>query len=54
MLLKKRKRGKRKLLGLQGVAGVVAGVVVGWARGVVRRLVARRPLRRQVNEAGAS
>ena len=31
-----------------------AGLAVGWAGGVVRRLVARRPLRRQVNEAGAS
>ena len=31
-----------------------ARVVAGWARGVVRRLIARRPLRRQVNEAGAS
>ena len=36
MLLKKRKRGKEKRLGLQGATGVGAGVVVGWARGVVR------------------
>ena len=54
MFLKRRKRGKGKLLGPQGVIGGGSGVVVGCAGGVVRSLVARRPLRRQVNESDAS
>ena len=52
VLLKRRRKGEGKLLGLQGVAGRALEVLVGWAGGVVRRLIVREPLRRCVYKAG--